>query len=424
MSRQAGRTVLRSVRPWGAQLSDVVIEDGVIRAIRPAADPGSGAVSDEAMPSDDALVVDGDGSLVLPSFSDVHAHLDSTRLGLPFRPHSAPPGLVGLIENDRENWRLAEEDVATRATRTLGITIASGATLVRSHAQVDTRSQLDRLEGVLAAKEAHANRARVEVVAFPQAGIVRDPGTADLLGAAVAAGADLVGGIDPCGLDRDPVRHLDVVFGLADRFGVGVDLHLHEAGELGAFTLELIIERVKSLGMQGKVNVSHAFALATSSAERVAELVAALAELDISLTTIAPSGQRTLPGDLLAQSGIRVGLGQDGMRDYWSPFGDGDLLGRIWQLAFVQQLRRDDLIERCVAWGSLGGRCVVDPHGGHPAWTTPSAQAPGIRPGDPGDLVVLPGETVTSAVMDRPCQRVVMYRGRVVAIDGDLVDGL
>ncbi len=68
---------------------------------------------------------------------------------------------------------------------------------------------LERLEGVLAAREAHAARATVEVVAFPQSGIIRDPGTADLLDAALSAGADLVGGIDPCGLDRDPAAHLD-----------------------------------------------------------------------------------------------------------------------------------------------------------------------------------------------------------------------
>ena len=65
----------------------------------------------------------------------------------------------------------------------------------------------------------------------------------------IRAGADLVGGIDPCAFDRDPVAHLDAVFGLAERHQVGVDIHLHEAGELGAFTFELIAERVAALGM-------------------------------------------------------------------------------------------------------------------------------------------------------------------------------
>jgi cytosine/creatinine deaminase len=407
--------VIRSVRPWGGVVSDISVEDGFIREI--VARDGAA----EPAPAG-AQVVDGRGYLAIPSFSDVHAHLDSTRLGLPFRPHSAGPGLVGLIENDLANWRQAEESVSVRATRTLGVTIASGATLIRSHAQVDSVSRLDRVEGVLAAREAHADRATVQVVAFPQAGIVRDRGTAALLDAAIEHGADVIGGIDPCALDRDPVTHLDTVFGIAERHGVGVDIHLHESGELGCFTMELIFERVRTLGMQGRVAISHAFALATASPERTDPLIEDLAELDIAVTTIAPSGQRVAPADRLAAAGVRLGLGQDGIRDYWSPFGDGDMLGRTWQLAFVQQLRHDDLIERCLAIATVGGRGVVGT-GPKPAhWTAEPASLPGLRPGDPADLLLLPGETLTSAVMDRRPERLVLHRGRVVAVDGSLVE--
>ena len=251
-----GDLLLRDVRPWprepGHDPVDVVIRDGRIASGPPPA----------GVP-----VADGRGGVLLPAFADVHTHLDSTRLGLPFRPHTAEPGLAGLIGNDRQNWRTAGGSVEERATRTLAATIASGATAVRSHAQVDTDSGLERLEGVLAAREAHAGRADVQVVAFPQSGILRDPGTADLLDAAVRSGADLVGGLDPCAFDRDPVGHLDVVFGIAERHGVGVDIHLHEVGELGAFTMELIAERTAALGMQGSVTISHAFALGTVDAE-------------------------------------------------------------------------------------------------------------------------------------------------------------
>jgi cytosine deaminase len=203
---------VRRVRPWprepGGDSVDVLVRDGRIAAI------GTGV---GVRP--DALTVDGGDGVLLPALTDVHAHLDSTRLGLPFRPHSAQPGLAGLIMNDRDNWRTAGGSVADRATHTLGATIASGATTVRSHVQVDSDCGLERLHGVLRAREAHAGRARVQVVAFPQSGIVRDPGTADLLDAAIRDGADLVGGLDPCGHDRDPVAHLDVVLGIAERTG-------------------------------------------------------------------------------------------------------------------------------------------------------------------------------------------------------------
>jgi cytosine/adenosine deaminase-related metal-dependent hydrolase len=401
-----GDLLLRDVRPWprqpGERSVDVVVRDGRITSGPPPAG---------------APVAGGRGGVLLPAFADVHAHLDSTRLGLPFRPHTAEPGLAGLIRNDRENWRTAGGSVAERATRTLGATIASGATAVRSHAQVDTDAGLERLEGVLAAREAHAARADVQVVAFPQSGILRDGGTADLLDAAVRAGADLVGGIDPCAFDRDPVGHLDVVFGVAQRHGVGVDIHLHETGELGAFTIELIAERTAALGMQGLVTISHAFALGTVGAARQAALIELLAGTDIAVTTVAPGNAEPLPLEALRRGGVRVGLGQDGIRDYWSPYGNGDVLERAWQLAFRNGFRRDELVELCVDVASRGGRAIV----GATSWSPVAISADmvtGLASGAPADLVVVAADTVAAAVMDHPPRTLVIRGGDVIARDG------
>jgi len=403
--------VLRNVRLWPRQVGgdtvDMIVRDGRIAEL----------VSEARTTG--ATEVDGGGGVVMPAFADVHTHLDSTRLGLPFKPHTAGPGLTGLIENDRRNWR-SDGSVAARATRTLAASIAGGATLVRSHAQVDTDCGLERLEGVLAARLAHADRCRVEVVAFPQSGIVRDPGTADLLGAAIAAGANLIGGIDPCGLDRDPVEHLDIVFALAERHQVGIDIHLHEASDLGAFSFELIAERTAALSMQGKVTVSHAFALSSVPAARQQQLIELLATNDIALTTVAPGNTEPLPLQALRAAGVRVGLGQDGIRDYWSPYGNGDMLERAWQLAFRAGVRKDELIEQCADVASRGGRSVVE--GG--TWSTANVvddSISGLAVGAPADLVVVPADTVTAAVMDHPQQRLVIHDGRVVARDGQLV---
>ena len=403
--------VLRNVRLWPRQVGgdtvDMIVRDGRIAEL----------VSEARTTG--ATEVDGGGGVVMPAFADVHTHLDSTRLGLPFKPHTAGPGLTGLIENDRRNWR-SDGSVAARATRTLAASIAGGATLVRSHAQVDTDCGLERLEGVLAARLAHADRCRVEVVAFPQSGIVRDAGTADLLGAAIAAGANLIGGIDPCGLDRDPVEHLDIVFALAERHQVGIDIHLHEASDLGAFSFELIAERTAALSMQGKVTVSHAFALSSVPAARQQQLIELLAINDIALTTVAPGNTEPLPLQALRAAGVRVGLGQDGIRDYWSPYGNGDMLERAWQLAFRAGVRKDELIEQCADVASRGGRSVVE--GG--TWSTANVvddSISGLAVGAPADLVVVPADTVTAAVMDHPQQRLVIHDGRVVARDGQLV---
>ena len=176
--------------------------------------------------------------------------------------------------------------------------IEYGVTRIRSHAQIDTDCRLERLEGVAAAREAHRGRADIEIVAFPQSGILRDPGTLDLLDAALTDGADLVGGIDPAGVDRDPVSHLDAVFGLAQRHQRGIDIHLHDRGELGAFQIELICERVTATGMQGRVTISHCFALATVSEPRQRQLIELL-DCGKSLTCPYHNWTYTIDGSLI-----------------------------------------------------------------------------------------------------------------------------
>ena len=123
----------------------------------------------------------------------------------------------------------------------------------------------------------------VQQVAFPQRGILTNPGTDELLDRALAGGVGVIGGIDPAGLDHDPVRHLDVVFGLADRHGAGVDIHLHDGGSLGAWELGLIAERTKSLGLAGRVAMSHARAFGGMSERESGALAEMLAHAGVAM---------------------------------------------------------------------------------------------------------------------------------------------
>ena len=403
MASPSSSLLIRNVRPW-ARLPDDTLVDILCVGERIKA-----IGTDLAVPDIDELSdIDGRGGVALPGLTDAHTHLDSTRLGLPFRPHSAGEGLRELIENDRRNWRQAGASVTDRATFTTARMIEYGVTRIRSHAQIDSDSRLERLEGVVAARDTHAGRVDIEIVAFPQAGILRDPGTADLLDAALTHGADLVGGIDPAGVDRDPVRHLDEVFGLAERHQRGIDIHLHDRGELGAFQLELVCERVKASGMQGRVTISHCFALATVNPTRQGELVELLAGADIAVVTVAPGSVPALPMDALLENGVRLGLGQDGIQGYWSPYGNGDLLDRTWQLAYGNGFRNDDRIEACVSVATTGGAEVMGVTGHR------------LEAGGPADLFVILGDSVTAAVMDRAPGRLVVKRGVVVAKDGQL----
>jgi cytosine/adenosine deaminase-related metal-dependent hydrolase len=154
----------------------------------------------------------------------------------------------------------------------------------------------------------------IDLVAFPQSGLLVRPGTVELLERAPRLGAETVGGLDPCAIDRDPKCHVDTMFGLADKFGRGVDIHLHEPGEMGAFSMELIIERTIALGMLGKVMLSHAFCLGMPDAAVVDPLIASLAAR-IAIMTTASASRPVPPLKRLVQAGVVVCAGSDGIRD-------------------------------------------------------------------------------------------------------------
>ena len=123
--------------------------------------------------------------------------------------------------------------------------VASGTLHMRSHVDIDNQLGLKNLHEILKVRERFRDLVTIQIVAFPQSGILRSPGTAELLDAAIAEGADLVGGLDPVGIDGDLDGHLDAIFAIAERRGVGVDIHLHDGGEGGIAQMPAIAERTR-----------------------------------------------------------------------------------------------------------------------------------------------------------------------------------
>ena len=269
--------LLRGGRPWGVGApADVLIRDGAIERIGPDLRAGPAAE-----------VVDVPGRLLLPGLIDAHCHVDKTLFGGGWVPHSAGPALTDRIaEERRRRAELGLPDVE-HMIALLERMVASGTTHVRTHTDVVTDHGLAGVEAVWAARERLGGRITIEQVAFPQYGVLADPGTAELLDEALRNGVEVIGGIDPAGADRDPVRHLDIVFGLAERHGAGIDIHLHDGGSLGTWQLELIIERAKATGLGGRVAVSHAYGLAQADQATQDRLGGQLAEAGVSLVTAA-----------------------------------------------------------------------------------------------------------------------------------------
>jgi cytosine deaminase len=348
--------------------------------------------------------------LVLPPLVDGHIHLDKTLLGLPWVPNQAEGnGVADRIEAERKvraERTVSETETGANLVRQV---VASGTLHMRSHVDIDNQLGLKNLHAVLAVREKFRDLVTIEIVAFPQSGIVRSPGTAKLLDEAIAAGADLVGGLDPVGIDHDLDGHLDAVFAVASRRGVGIDLHLHDGGESGLAEIVAIAERTKANGVGGKVAISHAFALGSvplDLAKRTADL---LAEAGVAIMSHGPGAATMPPIKLLKDHGVEVFGGSDNIRDAWSPFGNGDMLERAMLIGYRANFRHDHEL-----------RLAYDMVTAAPARVLGLADY-GLKPGGPADMVVVDASTVAEAVATRPRRKMVIKAGRVIARDGALV---
>lgn len=388
--------LIRNVRPMGGPAVDVTIADGRIAAIgAPVAAPG-------------VPVLEGEGQLLLPGLVEAHTHLDKTMWGMPWVPHAAGPRLIDKIETERRLRRELDIEPERQSGRQVIQALRMGTTAIRSHVDVDTDVGLSGIEGVLRMRERHRDLMDVQIVAFPQSGLLIRPGTLDLMSRALDLGADVVGGLDPSAIDRDPKGHLDAVFALADRFGKPLDIHLHEPGELGGFSLELIIERTRALGMQGRVIVSHAFCLGMADRDYARSLIEQLAGERIAVMTTGAPSRPVPPVRECVEAGLTVCGGSDGIRDCWNPYGNADMLERAMLIGLRNNFRRDDEIELALA-----------------ACTSAAASAIGLldyglQPGCKADLLLVSGATPAEAVVSRPPERTVIKNGRVVVLRGDM----
>lgn len=389
--------LLRNIRPLGEAETDLLIEGGRIRAHGRQPDlPG-------------IPVEDGKGAILWPGLIDAHTHLDKNLLGLGWHVNNRAAVLQGRIDYERENRVALGIDPWRQSMRHALELVRTGATHIRSHVDIDTTHGLGIVEGVMRTREDLAGIIDIQLVAFPQSGVMVRPGTVELLDQALAMGCEVLGGIDPCGIDRDPKGQLDAIFGLAEKHGKPIDFHLHEVGELGAFSMGLIFDRVRAHGMQGRVDISHAFALGAPDQARVAGLVEQIAELDIGiLTTGAPSA--TVPSmKQLRAAGIRLGAGCDGVRDTWGPWNLPDMMDRARIIGQKNGVRSDIDLRAVLEVVSLGGAQIL------------RAEGYGVEPGCQADFLLFDAETIGHAVVQPATIPLVVKGGKVTARDGQSV---
>ncbi|AXI76256.1 amidohydrolase family protein [Peterkaempfera bronchialis] len=408
-------TVLADVTLPDGRRADVSLRDGLVAAVHERPSPTEAATA-RAEEADGADGADGRrlylaGALLLPALVDGHTHLDKTFLGAPWQPHQAGGTIRERVTAELDIRRRLTVPVAERALALVHRMVGHGTGHTRSHVDIDPQSGLAGLHALLEVRERVRELMTVQIVAFPQSGVVTAPGVPALLDAALRDGADLVGGLDPHGFDGDIDGQLDIVFGLAERHGVGVDLHLHDPREVGAAQLRDIAARTAALGLGGRVTVSHAYCLGDIDDATFARTASALAEAGVSILTNGPAGPMP-PVLRLREAGVRVFAGSDNIRDAWWPYGTGDMLERATVIGLRSELMTDDELHLAASLVTTEAAAAL------------GLDRYGLRPGDRADLVAVAAGSVAEAVAAHPRRLLVMHAGRVVATDGCPVPGL
>jgi cytosine/adenosine deaminase-related metal-dependent hydrolase len=329
---------------------------------------------------------------------DGHIHLDKSFVGDQWHSHVPATTLRQRLAAEKQALANARP-MAECADALIAQAVSFGTMAMRCHVDVDATTGLSHLHAVMAAREKWRDVVDIELVAFPQGGVVSCPGTAEILDSAMQAGAGVIGGIDPTTFDGDADTQLDIVFGIAEHRGVKIDIHLHEPAEQGIAQLLRIAERTHALGMHGQVSVSHAYALGEVPANVVERTAAALSEAGVSIMTNAP-GDRPFPPVLqLRAAGVRVFSGNDNIRDAWWPYGNGDMLQRAMMIGYRSGFYTDEELLVALDMATYAGAAVLGKAGY------------GLSVGCEASFLVVNAPNGAAAVAGVPAQRAIVRKG-------------
>ena len=360
--------------------------------------------------------VDAGGLLLSPPFCDPHFHMDATlSYGLP-RVNQSGTLLEGIALWGELKPLLTEEALVERALAYCDWAVARGLLHIRSH--VDTSySSLLPVRSLLEVKRRVAPYIDLQLVAFPQDGVLRTPGGVDSLTRALDLGVDVVGGIPH--FERtmaDGAASVKLLCELAARRGLPVDMHCDESDDPLSRHIETLAFEAQRLGLQGRVNGSHCTSMHSMDNYYVSKLLPLMAESGVSvvanpLINITLQGRHdtypkrrgmTRVPELLA-AGVNVAFGHDCVMDPWYSLGSGDMLEVAHMGLHVAQMT-----------SQTGIRDAFD------AVTTRAARVMGltdygIEPGKPANFVLLQARDVTEAIRLRAARLKVWRQGRLLA---------
>ncbi|WMX34150.1 cytosine deaminase [Aeromonas caviae] len=399
--------LIRNVRLAGREgMWQILCQGGVIRAIEPMSTPLLAAHE-----------LDGEQGLVIPPFIEPHIHLDTTQT-------AGEPSwnLSGTLFEGIERWAerkalLTHEDVKQRAIQTLKWQIANGIQFVRTHVDVSD-SNLVALKAMLEVREEMKEWVELQIVAFPQEGILSYPNGKALLEEALKLGADVIGAIPHFEFTREyGVESLHYVFDLAEKYQVLVDVHCDEIDDEQSRFIETLATLAYERGIGHRVTASHTTAMHSYNGAYASRLFRLLRMADINfvanpLVNIHLQGRfDTYPKRRgitrvkeMLEANINVCFGHDDVFDPWYPMGTANMLQVLHMGLHVCQIMGYEQINDSLKLISC-----------HSARTLNVQDRYGIEVGKPANLLILPVENGFDAVRRQVPVRYSIRHGRVIA---------
>ena len=391
--------------PDGRSGIDVLVRDGRIAAI----DHGIAA-------PENTREVDARGQLLAPSFVDAHFHLDSTlSYGLP-RVNASGTLLEGIALWGELKPQLTQDALVARALQYCDWAVAKGLLAIRTHVDV-CDDRLLAVEALLQVKRQVAPYLDLQLVAFPQDGLLRSPNALANLKRALDLGVDVVGGIPH--FERtmgDGAESIRILCELAAERGLRVDMHCDESDDPMSRHIETLAFHTQRLGLHGRVTGSHLTSMHSMDNYYVSKLIALMAEAQVHvvanpLINITLQGRHdsypkrrgmTRVPELMA-AGLNVAFGHDCVMDPWYPLGSADMLEVAHMGLHVAQMTSPTQMAACFDAVTVNGAKALglDRHG--------------LAVGCDADLVLLQARSVVEAIRLRPNRLLVLRQGKMVA---------
>jgi cytosine/creatinine deaminase len=390
----------RSVEP-----SDVLVDGDRIVAIRPGG----------SVPADGRTELDAGGGLLSPPLVDPHVHLDAVlTVGEP--RHNESGTLIEGIQTWAERKPfLTHDDVKARAREAILWEVAQGTGLIRSHVDV-CDPPLTALRALIELRDELRDLVELQLIAFPQDGVLSYPNGKELMREAMRLGCDVIGGIPHYEWTReDGVEEVHFLFDLARETGAPIDLHCDETDDEQSRFLEVVAARTMRDGMQGRVVAGHTTAMGSYNDAYAFKLLQILKRAGVTIVA-NPLDNIVLQGRFdtypkrrgmtrvkeLDAAGVNVACGHDSIMDPWYPLGRGSMLDALSMLVHVAQMTgRAELFR---AWEMV----TMNP-------ARAAGVEAGIAEGGPANFVVFDAADEAEAIRLRPAARWVVRRGRVVA---------